>query len=127
MPHKDPELARAWRRQWWANSPQMREKKNARSRAMRERINSLLREHKLAVGCDDCGYRAHHVALEFHHVSGDKQINLSFAKSVAQAQREMEKCEVLCSNCHRVRHWNERHPCKPSIFHETYDEVLPDA
>lgn len=90
---------------------------------MREKINAMLREHKLTHGCADCGYRAHHAALEFHHSGGDKKINLSFAKSLGQARREMEKCKVLCSNCHRIHHWNERHPCKPDIFAATYDEV----
>lgn len=121
MPHKDPEAARAWRRDWWARSPDMRDKQNARSRAMKAKINEMLRQHKVAAGCADCGYRAHHAALEFHHVGDDKEINLSFAKSVAQAEREMEKCEVLCSNCHRIRHWSEDHPCKPDIFSATYE------
>jgi hypothetical protein len=123
MPHKDPEAARAWRREWWSQSPEMREKQNARTRAMRSKINDMLREHKLAVGCADCGFRTHHAALEFHHVGDDKEINLSFAKSITQAEREMKKCQVLCSNCHRIRHWNERYPCKPDIFAATYDEV----
>ena len=121
MPHKDPEAAKAWRRQWWQNSPAMREKQNARSRGMKAKINAMLREHKVAVGCADCGYSAHHAALEFHHTGDDKSLNLSFAKSVDQARREMAKCEVLCSNCHRIRHWGEQHPCKPDIFAATYE------
>jgi hypothetical protein len=120
MPHKDPEAARAWRREWWARSPEMRAKQNERAREMRARINDMLRAHKLEWGCADCGYHAHHAALEFHHL-GDKEINLSFAKSIAQAKREMMKCEVLCANCHRIRHWDETHPCKPDIFAATYE------
>lgn len=124
MPHKDPETAKAWRRQWWKNSPAIRDKQNVRSRDMRAKINAMLREHKLAVGCADCGFNAHHAALEFHHL-GNKELNLSFAKSLGQAQREMAKCEVLCSNCHRIRHWNEKHPCKPDIFEATYEPAEP--
>lgn len=85
---------------------------NAQSRRRHEEINAFLRQHKVCTGCADCGYREHHAALEFHHESGDKEINLSFAKSLAQAEAEMKKCVVLCSNCHRVRHWNEKRPCK---------------
>lgn len=121
MPHKDPEAARAWRRGWWQRSPTMREKQNARSRDMKAGINRMLRQHKVAVGCADCGFKDHHAALEFHHTSDDKNINISFAKSIGQATREMEKCEVLCSNCHRIRHWEERYPCKPDIFAATYE------
>jgi predicted HNH restriction endonuclease len=25
-----------------------------------------------------------------------------------QAKKEMLKCVVLCSNCHRIKHWNEQ-------------------
>ena len=89
---------------------------------MRSRINEMLREHKLRVGCADCGYAAHHAALEFHHRS-NKKINLSFAKSIGQATTEMAKCDVLCANCHRIRHWNSSHPCKPDIFEATYEPV----
>jgi hypothetical protein len=121
MPHKDPEAAKAWRREWWKTAGKARTDQNAAARRRKEEINEFLRAHKLSVGCADCGYRSHHAALEFHHEGDDKEINLSFAKSLDQARREMQKCAVLCSNCHRIRHWNERHPCKPDIFASTYD------
>jgi hypothetical protein len=126
MPHKDPSAARAWRRQWWKTAAKARSDQNAAARARRERINSFLRSHKLSCGCADCGYREHHAALEFHHAEGEKELNLSFAKSLDQAKAEMAKCIVLCSNCHRVRHWQEKHPCKPDIFAATY-EAADDA
>lgn len=109
MPHKDPEAAKAWRREWWKTATKARADQNAATRRRREEINAFLREYKISCGCADCGYSAHHAALEFHHQGDDKEINLSFAKSLAQAQSEMAKCVVLCSNCHRVRHWRERH------------------
>lgn len=119
MPHKDPEAARAWRREWWKTAQGSRDKQNAATRQRREAINTFLRAHKLSVGCAHCGYRDHHAALEFHH-EGEKEINISFAKSLDQAKREMERCIVLCSNCHRIHHWNER-SCKPDIFEATYE------
>lgn len=120
MPHKDPAVAREWRRRWWQSAHGSRAKQNAASRRRRAEINAFLRGHKLREGCADCGYSAHHAALEFHH-EGDKEINLSFAKSLKQAKREMERFVVLCSNCHRIRHWDETHPCKPDIFAATYE------
>lgn len=109
MPHKDPEAAKAWRREWWNTAKKARDDQNAAARKRREEINAFLRDHKLRTGCAGCGYRDHHVALEFHHEGDDKVLNLSFAKSMAQATNEMTKCVVLCSNCHRVRHWREHH------------------
>lgn len=126
MPHKDPESAKAWRREWWKTATKARQDQNTAARKRRNTINDFLREHKIAAGCADCKYRKHHSALEFHHTTREKDINLSFAKSLSQAKAEVAKCIVLCSNCHRIRHWNERHPedpCKPDVFAATFDEV----
>ncbi len=124
MPHKNPEAAKSWRRNWWKTAIKARADQNAAARKRHEEINAFLRAYKSTAGCLDCGYNEHHAALEFHHRGGDKKINLSFAKSLQQAQIEMQKCDVLCSNCHRVRHWNESHPCKPDIFETTYEPII---
>jgi predicted HNH restriction endonuclease len=34
------------------------------------------------------------------------------AKSYRKALEEVEQCLVLCANCHRVFHYNERHAKK---------------
>jgi len=120
MPHRDPQHAREWRRAWWKTATRSRERQNTAARRRHAKINAFLRAHKVAVGCRDCPYRGHHAALEFHH-TGQKNVNLSFAKSLAQAKREMLKCVVLCSNCHRIREWDAAHPCKPDIFEATYE------
>ena len=118
----DPEKRKAWRESKIQRDPAYRIKVNAQSKERKDAINKFLREHKLKVGCVDCGYSNHHAALEFHH-EGEKDVNLSFAKSLDMAKREMKKCVVLCSNCHRIRHWNEFHPCKLDIFEMTYERV----
>lgn len=57
--------------------------------------------------CRDCGYSSHHAALQFHHIDPttkefmwNKMRLLSWAKTVA----ELDKCELLCANCHAIRH-----------------------
>lgn len=124
MPHKDPEAAKAWRRQWWANRADMRDKQRIGARDRARALRLFLNEIKVGRGCIDCGYRAHPAALDFDHVSGTKKRLVSFAKSKAQALTEIEKCEVRCSNCHRVKTWERRtnkRPCKPGIFELTYE------
>lgn len=66
---------------------------------------AFLAAYKLERGCIDCGYRDHAVALDFDHVSGKKDFALSraYGKSWKRILAELEKCEVRCANCHRVK------------------------
>jgi hypothetical protein len=55
--------------------------------------------------CVDCG-ETDIVALEFDHLKDkDKCISKSVANgfSIKRLRKEMDKCEVVCSNCHRKR------------------------
>jgi hypothetical protein len=79
----------------------LRVRSNARENY--RRIQQFLRDYKLEQGCADCGYNAHHAALEFDHVRGTKAHKVSKSKSIAQAIREIEKCEVVCATCHAIR------------------------
>jgi len=85
-------------------------------RDLRARKIAIVREYK-ARGCERCG--EHHPAtLDLHHheerhprlrrvkagrpaIGGFFWRDLSF-KDLAI---ELEKCIVLCSNCHRKEHW----------------------
>jgi hypothetical protein len=56
--------------------------------------------------CADCGYNAAVAALEFHHrYAGSKEFQIS-KSSVSRTRlwAEAAKCDLLCANCHRVRH-----------------------
>lgn len=70
-----------------------------------KKIKEFLANFKLEKGCSDCGYKEHHVALDFDHIK-DKSFHVCNAKSISQAKKEIEKCEVVCSNCHRIRTFN---------------------
>jgi hypothetical protein len=65
---------------------------------------------KVNHGCVDCGYRGHHEALEFDHISDDKRYNISEVlwKPFSAIIEETMKCEVVCANCHRVRTFARR-------------------
>lgn len=112
-----------YRKRWWANLPRERKRRiQAVANARATKIRRWLDNYKLRKGCVDCGYREHHAALHFDHTSGEKEFNVCNAKSIAQAQREIEKCEVRCANCHAVKTFNF-YPCKPDIFAATYEAV----
>jgi len=62
-------------------------------------------------GCYICGYKGHPAALDFNHVRGVKQFNVSQDPKVALARllAEIDKCDVLCANCHRIHTYENRH------------------
>lgn len=57
--------------------------------------------------CKRCGYNSHPAALEFHHLR-DKDFTIADVanKSWDLVKKELDKCELLCSNCHRIEHSN---------------------
>jgi hypothetical protein len=68
---------------------------------------ALVLERK-AAGCVDCGHvdLAHPEVFDFDHVRGDKTsgvASLATSGSVEDLIAEMDKCEVVCANCHRIR------------------------
>lgn len=106
MPYKDKELAKIKRKLWWANLPPERKKeKQDKANDRAKNVKKFLADYKLQKGCVDCGYNKHHSALDFDHLA-DKSFNVCFAKSISQAKEEIKKCEVVCSNCHRIRTYN---------------------
>lgn len=71
----------------------------------------LLRECMLNLkinGCAICGYNININALSFHHVNPeDKKFNLSINSMNYKASKiiqEINKCILLCANCHREIH-----------------------
>lgn len=74
----------------------------------RERM-AYIDAYKSARGCSICGWNEHPVALDLHHVDGEKSFTISQSQgqncSMKKLSEELEKCIVLCSNCHRIITW----------------------
>jgi 5-methylcytosine-specific restriction endonuclease McrA len=79
--------------------------KNAAKRTQKRNVK-IIQEEKLKHGCVCCGYSAHACALDFDHIDPSDKIR-DIAKmhttSIPVLQKEMEKCQVLCANCHRIK------------------------
>lgn len=60
--------------------------------------------------CIFCGYNKCIDALEFHHLDADsKDFGLSrsgLTRSWEKTKKELDKCILLCANCHRESHSN---------------------
>ena len=57
--------------------------------------------------CTRCGYNKYYGALEFHHLDpSEKDFNIGNCKSTSfeKVKKELDKCILVCSNCHREIH-----------------------
>jgi hypothetical protein len=83
----------------------VRERWQTHSRTHRRKFREWIGTIKLERGCMDCGYREHAAALEFDHVRGEKVDHVArmSGRPRAVVLEEIEKCDVVCANCHRVR------------------------
>jgi hypothetical protein len=74
----------------------------------KQQYKKRLADIKIASGCVDCG-ESNHIVLDFDHIR-DKKYNVSRmihdGFSWAAIKKEIEKCEVVCANCHRIRTYN---------------------
>jgi len=69
--------------------------------------------------CQDCGVDSEHVSIyDFHHTDNkkkDKNISslLCLRINIKSLQKELDKCILLCNNCHRILHekenWHKNH------------------
>ncbi len=69
-------------------------------------------EYKKMLSCDICNVQDYRV-LEFHH-KDPLQKDIAVANMIRQRvskekiMEEIAKCQVLCANCHRITHWDQR-------------------
>lgn len=64
--------------------------------------------YKRGLKCNKCGESRYWV-LDFHHKNSTKKhFSISSSGSFNKFLEEVKKCEVLCSNCHRDFHYQEK-------------------
>lgn len=113
MPYKDPANQKAYLKKWNAAFY----KKNAASeyarvKARRAAMREWLDEYKSNLVCSKCG-ESHPACLDFHHKdSSTKDFSVGNVSAWGWGKekmlREIDKCVVLCSNCHRKAHYVRR-------------------
>jgi hypothetical protein len=112
MPYKDPKVKKAKhaeysRKHYEAN----REEVKAKTKGVRAIEKAKWRLHKSTLKCTNCGFD-NPAALDFHHEDPsnkkDSVWRLVNNGQFAKAYEEMKKCIVLCANCHRIYHHEDR-------------------
>jgi hypothetical protein len=98
----------------WSDLPE-HAKEHRKAAVKRFRANRKLKllEHKGGMVCIDCGYSKPIPSVyEFHHID-PLQKDPNWSNLLRNNHRleacldEIDKCVVLCANCHRERHAKE--------------------
>lgn len=74
-------------------------------------MNARIAKHRAIVAeikkapCTDCGQTYPSYVMDFDHTSTQKLLNVSAlcGWSLKALLTEIGKCELVCSNCHRIR------------------------
>ncbi len=89
---------------WYAANRSRRQ--DAANKRNRER-KAMAVEH-FGSKCLDCGNSYPQCVYEFHHLDPtqkDWNPSQSLAHSLERMWSELSKCVMLCSNCHKIRHF----------------------
>jgi hypothetical protein len=109
MPYADKkkrdEYNKKYRKEYYAKN---KERVTKRVYARKRQKIQDYRDYKASLECERCGYSEHPDALDFHHVvkhPDNERVNVLIRNGYFnRANNEMNKCVVLCSNCHRRHH-----------------------
>ena len=79
-------------------------------------VRSFLKRRELvrqikSRACADCGIQYPFYVMDFDHREGETkeyELNRIDRMTTRALLREIEKCDVVCSNCHRVRTYKRR-------------------
>lgn len=105
MPFKNKEEQKESQRQHYLKNKELY---RDRSRARKNRVKEWYREYKSELECSQCG-EDHPACLQFHH-SDPSNKHKSVASMVSNGTskskiiEEINKCIVLCANCHCKEH-----------------------
>jgi hypothetical protein len=112
LPEKDSTARRnnnSKRGKKWHAQKKKEQSRKCRKRAVK-RNRKYVDAHKLINPCP-CG-ETESCCLSYHHESGDKTGNISDMVNrgygITRIQKEIDKCIVLCLNCHAKLHSRQR-------------------
>lgn len=89
-----------------------RSKVSALTKMWRRKRSAFVVSLKQGKSCLFCG-ESHIACLDFHHRDRTHKISViqELARSTSDNNRvleEVKKCDLICSNCHRKKHYEEK-------------------
>jgi hypothetical protein len=112
MPYKDKTVKQT-KQKTYANTYYQNNKAKvlATTTASVKKYKEQWRSFKATLSCVKCGQN-HPATLDFHHIdSSTKEASVNKLikyRAFKRAMEEVKKCVVLCANCHRIHHHDER-------------------
>ena len=99
-------------RVYYEQNSERKNKIRSRSREHRKNIKDFILNYKKQCSCTICGDSRWYV-LDFHHIDPTQKENTiarmtSNKSNLNDIQKEVDKCIVLCANCHREFHHFEK-------------------
>jgi len=112
MPYKDPKVKQTKQKTYASTYYQNNKAKVlATTKASVKKYKEQWRSFKATLSCVKCGQN-HPATLDFHHIdSSTKEASVNKLikyRAFKRAMEEVKKCVVLCANCHRIHHHDER-------------------
>lgn len=89
-----------------------KEKPRKRTAKEKREVQEMLGTLKEKSGCIDCNNTFPFYILDFDHVYGKKVSNIGQMIdyfSIEDILKEVSKCDIVCSNCHRERTYRRKH------------------
>lgn len=116
MPYKDPEEQARYNKRYQKKYYIARKAKDpgfykGRNKKRQQEIARWWQEYKSTVKCTNCP-EDHPACLDFHHrypLDKDTEVSYMVVQGCARERilKEVAKCVVLCSNCHRKLHYED--------------------
>ena len=112
MPYTDKEKRREYRREYMRKWYEKNKSKHiAYVRNRDKKIKLWLKDYKKTLKCEICEEN-HPACLDFHHINpAEKKFSIGRMKdfmSLRLLKEEIDKCRILCANCHRKEHYEQK-------------------
>lgn len=110
---------KCWRRHYQNNKQKYKDKSKQTRVSSRRWLQEYLKFHP-CVRCGETDIRV----LDFDHLRDKVTEVTSLVQrccGVAKVKEEISKCQVLCSNCHRIITWERRQPSSTMVVASDFE------
>ena len=77
-------------------------------RDIQEKVREICINLKSISPCKDCGVIDAPYLMDFDHLEGTNNRSPQSCRSIPELKRELDKVEIVCVRCHRIRTFNRR-------------------